>query len=265
MAKDTIRKSRWNFSTPDAIFDVQGLDIYEQMIYILLCSHANRDGKSFPSYDTLAERGRMSRRKAINSVKKLVEMGLILKKEQYRDNGGDTANEYTIVDAYDFLEEQEKQNADPERGAPHAPGGVHHMHPGGAQHAPKHNHITIPKETMIDCMDASAEIAAAAELDPIYESLIEHIPNYCYVAGAPLSEGYINEIYLMLMNQFKRQLDPAVIKIACELYFDRACSVQPPDGVKMKLNIENPVGFFRRCYEDAIKQYKATRNRRKRA
>lgn len=124
------------------------------------------------------------------------------------------------------------------------------------------NDITKTELTMIDCMDASAKIAAAAEPDPIYESLMKYVPSNCYVEGSPLTTGYILEIYLMLVNQFQNRLDTEVVRIACELYFERACRIEAPYGVIMKTSIQNPVGYFRWCYEDAIKQYKASRSSR---
>lgn len=116
--------------------------------------------------------------------------------------------------------------------------------------------------TLFDYMGASAEIAAAAESspDPIFESLNKHVPVHCFVKGISLAEAYIYEIYLMLINQFQNQLDPAVVEIACELYFERACQ-QNGDRIMMKLDVENPVGYFRFCYEDAIKQYKLKRSK----
>lgn len=114
--------------------------------------------------------------------------------------------------------------------------------------------------TMIDCMGSSAEIAAAAEPDPIYEALLKHVPGYCYVDGSPLTERYINEIYLMLSNQYQNRLDPEVVRIACELYFERACRIEAPYGVVMKIDVREPVGFFNSCYDNAIKLYKASQS-----
>lgn len=115
---------------------------------------------------------------------------------------------------------------------------------------------------MIDCMGASAEIAVASESvsNEIYETLQTEAPKQCYMQGMPISTGYINEIYLMLVNQFPNQLSPEVVRIACELYFNRACRITIPEGVTMAMDIQNPVGFFQICYKDAIKQYKAQRS-----
>ncbi len=123
-------------------------------------------------------------------------------------------------------------------------------------------------------MGASAEIAVASELssvdnipeqqDSIYDTLSEYAPTHCFVGNElPVGKPYIDALYLMLINQFPLQLDPEVVRIACDLYFDRACEVRPEHGVMMRIDVQNPVGFFQHCYKDALKQYKATRNRRR--
>lgn len=128
------------------------------------------------------------------------------------------------------------------------------------------NDCTKNDLNMFDCMSASAEIAAAAEEDlsgEIYEALEAEVPKTCYVQGLPLGTAYINEIFVMLLNQFPNQLSPDVVKIACSMYFDRACKFTVPEGVSMTIDIKNPVGFFQTCYKDAIKQYKASQKVRR--
>lgn len=118
------------FVVPVDIMDVQGLDIYEQMVYIVLRSFTNpREATAFPSYNTIAKLGRMSRRKAIDCVASLVEKGL-LKKEVRLDitknrKIRNTSNLYTVE----------------------SPRGVHDVHQGSAQRAPEHNHLTKPIRT----------------------------------------------------------------------------------------------------------------------
>lgn len=123
--------------------------------------------------------------------------------------------------------------------------------------------ITSEKNELIDCMGASAKIASAAESsvhDEIFDALKEHVPKNCYILNnVPMGDAYINDIYLMLINQFPNQLSAEVVKIACERYFERACRIQVPEGVVMQLDIKNPVGFFQTCYKEAIQQYKANR------
>ena len=114
------------FVVPVEIMDVQNLDIYEQMVYIVLRSFTNpREATAFPSYNTIAKLGRMSRRKAIDCVASLVQKGLI-KKEVRMDvtknrKIRNTSNLYTV--------ENPKK-------------GVHSVHQGSAHCAPEHNHLT---------------------------------------------------------------------------------------------------------------------------
>lgn len=124
------------------------------------------------------------------------------------------------------------------------------------------NELTNKDLKMIDCMGASAESAAAAELspDPIFRALINYIPKYCFTAGVPLGMEYIYDIHMMLSSQFAGRLDPDIVEIACQLYFDRASEVIE-NQITMKIDVKNPVGFFSHCYEDAIKRYKLTRYR----
>jgi hypothetical protein len=128
------------FVVPVDIMDVPDLDIYEQMVYMVLRSFANvREATAFPSYSTIAKLGRMSRRKAINCVSSLVEKGL-LKKEIRLDvtkhrKIRNTSNLYTI-------ESPKVVHSMHQGSAQHAPGVVHSMHQGSAQRAPEHNHLT---------------------------------------------------------------------------------------------------------------------------
>ncbi|WP_167578114.1 helix-turn-helix domain-containing protein [Ammoniphilus sp. YIM 78166] len=133
------------FVVPVDIMDIPDLDIYEQMVYIVLRSFANaREATAFPSYSTIAKLGRMSRRKAIDCVATLVERGL-LKKEIRLDvtkhrKIRNTSNLYTI-------ETPKVVHSMHQGSAQHAPGVVHSMHRGGAQHAPEHNHLTKSLKT----------------------------------------------------------------------------------------------------------------------
>jgi hypothetical protein len=128
------------FVVPVDIMEVPDLDVYEQMVYIVLRSFANaREATAFPSYNTIAKLGRMSRRKAIDCVTSLVEKGL-LKKEVRLDvtknrKIRNTSNLYT-------LESPQVVHAVHQGGAQRAPVVVHAVHQGGAQRAPEHNHLT---------------------------------------------------------------------------------------------------------------------------
>ena len=69
------------------------LTIYHKMTFIALCSYANNDNICFPSYETIAGVVGCSRRKVIDIIKELVELGLI-KKHQ---TGNRSSNEYEII------------------------------------------------------------------------------------------------------------------------------------------------------------------------
>lgn len=245
------------FIVPVDIMDVPGLSSSEKWVYCVLRSFVNpTDPTGFPSYETIAKKASLSRRRVIDIIKSLEEKGLIKKETRLTVTKDrkikNTSNLYTLITP------RKKTTSEMISPPPVKP-----FHQGSEIISPEHNHLTKSSLNMIDCMDASAETAAAAETfesDPIYEKLKEKIPGYCYMDGIPLGTGYINEIYLMLLNQFQNHLSTEVIDIACDLYFNRACRVDVPGGLVMTLDIKNPVGFFQNCYKDAIKQYKLTRN-----
>ena len=134
------------FVVPVEIMDVPGLDIYEQMVYIVLRSYANaRESTAFPSYKTIAEAGRMSRRKAIDAVASLTDKGLLKKEMQgkydpktksYRH----TSNLYTIERPSAYRSPSSAQDA--LGSAQRAPIASAQDALGSAQRAPKHNHLT---------------------------------------------------------------------------------------------------------------------------
>jgi hypothetical protein len=94
---------------PVDIFAVEGLSIYDQMCYMVIRSFMNGKTKeAFPSYDTIAKLGRMSKRKAIDCVKVLVEKGL-LKKESRPSGEGKKDNTSNV---YQFPSERHAQSSD---------------------------------------------------------------------------------------------------------------------------------------------------------
>lgn len=128
------------FVVPVEIMEIPDLDIYEQMVYIVLRSFTNpRESTAFPSYNTIAKLGRMSRRKAIDSVASLVEKGL-LKKEVRLDvtknrKIRNTSNLYTIS-APEVVRSAHQSSAQ------RAPEVVRSAHQGSAQRAPEQNQLT---------------------------------------------------------------------------------------------------------------------------
>ncbi|MGG4109061.1 hypothetical protein AAXB25_34780 [Paenibacillus lautus] len=126
----------------------------------------------------------------------------------------------------------------------------------------------IPENTlqrnMNECMLAQAETASTSNFelgnkDIIFEALRTFLASSYIADNQPMSEYHILQIYTMLHNQFQNQLDPEVVRMACLLYNDRTIELDTTNyQVKMKLELNNPVGFFRTCYLDAVKQYKAS-------
>ncbi|MBX4152304.1 helix-turn-helix domain-containing protein [Paenibacillus lautus] len=272
------------FIVPVDIMDVPDLTIYEQMTYIVLRSYVNpTDPTAFPSYPTIAKRGRMSRSSAIRAVEGLVQKGLITKEIRLDVSKNrkikNTSNLYTLITPKNTESKQGSVSQTLGGGVSQTPGVVSDRNGGSVPQTPYHNHLKEPLLNMFDCMgtpkienrslndlkSAAEEIAAASESvsNEIYETLQIEVPKYCFVQGVPLGTEYINEIYIMLLNQFPNQLSPEVISIACELYFDRACQFDITEGVVMTMDIQNPTGFFQHCYKDAIKQYKASHKRKK--
>ena len=70
------------FQVPNKIFDVEEIGKCEKLVYMYLARCSNQGSKAFPSYKTIAEKCSMSRRKAIDSVKKLKELELVEKQER---------------------------------------------------------------------------------------------------------------------------------------------------------------------------------------
>ena len=260
------------FIVPVDILDVPDLTTHEKMVYIVLRSYVNpTDPTAFPSYSTIAEKASMSRRHAMRCVESLIEKGLIRKEMRLTVTKGrkikNSSNLYTLITPKSRIHSKRKDEKLTDKkvkgGDSQSLPPVTHSHQGGDSQSPYHNHLTEPFRTMIDCMGASAEIASAAESsihDEIFDALKKHVPKNCYILNnVPMGNEYINDIYLMLINQFPNQLSAEVVKIACERYFEKACRIQSPEGVVMQLDIKNPVGFFKTCYKEAIQQYKANR------
>ena len=249
------------FIVPVDIMDVPDLTIYEQMTYMVLRSYVNpTDPTAFPSYPTIAKRGRMSRSSAIRAVEGLVQKGLITKEIRLAVSKNrkikNTSNRYTLITPKKA--ETNQGSVSQERGV------VSERNGGSVPQTPYHNHLKEPLLNMIDCMGASAEIAAAlAEpsqpiQNEIYETLNKYIPKYLYIDGIPAGSSYVGDIFLMLVKQFPDRLDPEVIKLAAERYFERTAEIDPsaPNSVIMKMKVRNPVGLFQESYKEAVKLYK---------
>lgn len=121
---------------------------------------------------------------------------------------------------------------------------------------------------LIDCREnAREEFSLSSESNEIttepnheiWKALQEYGSEAMIQDTVSLAETeYLPEIHNMLEKHFSMQLDPDVVRIACQIFSDRSYDWT---NFKMKIMIENPVGFFRSCYLDAIKRWKLTRKK----
>lgn len=70
------------FQVPNDIFEI-GLDKFEMLAYMYLARLGNQGGNAFPSYNTIAKRTNMSKRKAIDAVKSLESKGIVKVQRRY--------------------------------------------------------------------------------------------------------------------------------------------------------------------------------------
>jgi hypothetical protein len=76
----------------------QDLSIYEKMVYIVLCSHAKKDGPAFPSVMTIASEASCSRTKVFEALRVLEDRGVITRENRIFPKRGQTSNLYEIGD-----------------------------------------------------------------------------------------------------------------------------------------------------------------------
>lgn len=74
------------------------LSIYEKMVYIVLCSHASKEGSCYPSVKKIAEEASCSRTKVFESLITLEKLGVIARSRQIFEGRGQTASLYEILD-----------------------------------------------------------------------------------------------------------------------------------------------------------------------
>lgn len=92
-----VRKKRWVVCFENSILGLD-LSIYEKMVYIVLCSHASKEGFCYPSVKKIAEEASCSRTKVFESLITLERLGVIARSSQVFEGRGQTANLYEILD-----------------------------------------------------------------------------------------------------------------------------------------------------------------------
>jgi predicted transcriptional regulator len=91
-----LRYSVPYFQTPNAIYDndIPNLTVYDIAVYQYIVRCGN-NSTAFPSYNTIAKKCRISRRKAIDTISHLIGLGL-LEKETLTKKNGNQKNIYSI-------------------------------------------------------------------------------------------------------------------------------------------------------------------------
>jgi predicted transcriptional regulator len=92
-----VRKKRWVVCFENTILELD-LSIYEKMVYIVLCSHAKKDGPAFPGVKTIAKEAGCSRTKVFEALNTLEEQGIITRDKRIFEGRGQTSNLYEIID-----------------------------------------------------------------------------------------------------------------------------------------------------------------------
>ncbi len=88
------------FQVENAVIDHYGtvLGPYGLAVYIAIARHVNhKTGVAFPSMATIAAETGMKRNRVVRAVKQLRDLGLIQIRARKRDDGGQTSNEYELV------------------------------------------------------------------------------------------------------------------------------------------------------------------------
>jgi uncharacterized phage protein (TIGR02220 family) len=223
------------FIGPNEIFDRDDAGTHAKIVFLYLCRCANNSTVAFPSYNTIAAKCSMSRRKAIECVEWLVEHRL-LEKIIRRGDEKNNSNLYKIArgGAQHAL-----------GGAQDAPGVVHSMHQGGAPHAPYkeliiNNHIINNhlKNTLSGKPDESVPEQVIAYLNERTGSRFKAgTGNTAKLINGRLTEG-------RSLEDFKTVIDN---KVAAWAGTDRAQYLRPstlfrPGNFEAYLNEPRPKG-----------------------
>jgi hypothetical protein len=93
---DTLKGSKFPYyQAPNMMYEI-GLNPYQIAVYGYLCRCSNQGSAAFPSYNTMAEKCGMSRKKTIDTVQELIIMGLLFKTVR-KDDNKNNSNIYEVV------------------------------------------------------------------------------------------------------------------------------------------------------------------------
>lgn len=181
------------FFGPNEIFDNQIADVYEKLVYLYLCRCANNSAAAFPSYQTIADKCSMSRRKAVNVIDSLIDKKL-LSKTIRRGEEKNQSNLYKVLAA-------SARHAPPlvhsvhHPSAQHAPSVVHDMHQGSAQRAP-YKELSIKNQFIKNQLQSTTTDASLSDEEMEPKKTVNDI--YTQVFGTfnmpPLFREYIKQL-----------------------------------------------------------------------
>jgi hypothetical protein len=94
---DKVRKDErrnWFYSY-NMIFNLD-ISCHAKLIYMYLCRCADSEAQSFPSRNTIGKNCSISLTSVKNAMRELLKSRLLIKEEQFRSDGSQTSNLYTI-------------------------------------------------------------------------------------------------------------------------------------------------------------------------
>lgn len=180
------------FFGPNEIFENEIADVYEKLVYLYLCRCANNSASAFPSYQTIADKCSMSRRKAVNVIDSLITKKLLSKTVRAGDEKNQS-NLYKVLSASAHHAPPSAQGAPPS--AQGAPPLVHDMHHPSAQRAP-YKELSIKnysyKSTTTDKEDIESESSVMKIYTKVFGSIVMPSLFSEYIRKLK-TEGYTDE------------------------------------------------------------------------
>lgn len=123
------------------------------------------------------------------------------------------------------------------------------------------SHTDKPTQVINDLNnnDFKREIDKGAN-DAILQALAKALNKLPLNDTATLFDQYFADIYAMLTRRFSGQLEPEVIRLAADRYFQKAVDLRT--GLP-KPSVYSPVGVFHDCYAEALAEWTAVKFKRK--
>jgi hypothetical protein len=212
-----IDNRKMNFTmVENALIDSKELDVYEKLTYIVLCRFA-KDGQCFPSYQTIADKVGCGRKKAIDSVKKLLELGVVNKHCRKNEFDENTSNIYYI----------EGFTLKIQGSVPEAPPLVFEKH-----------HPSVPETPKQYLVNNTNFEQSVSQSEPTDE-LTDILKLYTHELRV-----FLLKVILSLSEQYKRLITMSIID--CALYKYRMMLEQKP--------IKNHDEYFRKCLISSIEE-----------